>query len=60
MTEETLVRELDLPEGVDFVWHGDLNLVVLRRGMTCDQRERAIDELQRQWRRAHLRLVETA
>jgi hypothetical protein len=58
--EETVVRVLDLPDGQDWKWLGDANVVILSSRLDCAGRLRALDELQKHWRRAHLRLVETA
>lgn len=61
MVEETVFRTIDLPDGQDWAWYPDLNVVGLRRGLDCASKLRAIDELQQHWRRSHhLRLVETA
>jgi hypothetical protein len=58
--EETKFVTMDLPEGQDFQWFGDLNVVALRTGLDCAGKQRALDELHRTWRRRHLSLVESA
>lgn len=61
MNEETVFVCADLPAGErDWVWHADLNLVELRRGLSIEQRVAAVDDLTHWWRRSHLRAVETA
>jgi hypothetical protein len=60
VSEETLCRTMELDEGTDWVWFPDLNMIGLSSRLDCAGRERAIDEMQRQWRRAHLRTVESA
>lgn len=54
-----MIVTMDLPEGREYVWFGDLNVVGLSSSLDCDGRQRAIDELQRTWRRRHLSLVES-
>lgn len=58
--EETVFRTLDLPEGRDWVWMPEANVVVLASRLDCAGRLRALDELQKWWKRKHLRVVETA
>lgn len=62
MNEETIFKDIDLPEdlGRDWEWFADLNVVGLRRGMNWQEKLRAVEDLQRVWRRAHLNTVETA
>lgn len=60
MAEETIIKTMDLPEGDDWVLYPDLNVIVLASRLDCAGRVRAIDEIQREWRRRHLRLVESA
>lgn len=60
MVEDTVFRTIELPDGVDWAWYPDLNVVALSVRLDCEGRQRAVDELQVHWRRSHLRLVETA
>lgn len=60
MSEETIFRTMSLPDGQDWAWHPDLNLVALSDRLDCEGKIRAVDELQRHWKRAHLRVVESA
>ena len=60
MSEQTVFRMSDLPDGQDYVWHPDLNLVELRRGLDLEGKQAAVAALQKRWGREHLRLVETA
>ena len=62
VNEETIFRAMDLPEdlGRDWEWFADLNVVGFRRGMDCDAKLHAIEDMQRHWRRAHLSVVESA
>lgn len=58
--EDTVIRTVELPEGLDYVWYGDANVLAFSSRLDCAGRMRAVDELQKQWRRAHLKVVETA
>lgn len=58
--EATVFRILDLPDGIDYVWYGDANVVAFSSRLDCAGRMRAVEDLQKQWRRAHLKLVESA
>lgn len=60
MPEETVFHAMDLPDGEDWAWFPDLNVVGLRRGLDWAGKLRAIDELQRHWHGEHLRLVVSA
>lgn len=62
VNEETVFVEMDLPEslGRDWEYHADLNVVVLREGMTCEAKLATLDDLQRWWKRSHLKLVQGA
>lgn len=60
MTEETVFKTMPLPEGTDWVWHPDLNLVALSDRLDLDGRIRAVEDLKKHWTRAHLRVVESA
>ena len=57
ITEETVRMVLDLPEGKDWVFRGDLNILVLSSRLTPEEREVAITECQSEWRRSFLRVV---
>lgn len=59
-TEETVFMTMSLPEGRDYVWMADCNTVVLSDRLDCDGKILAVQELQRQWARAHLSVVRTA
>lgn len=48
--ERTIVVEIDLPPGRDWRLYRDLDMVALRRGLTRAQQERAVTELQMEWR----------
>lgn len=59
MNELTVFTPAELPEGgPDFIWHADVNVVELRAGMCLDGKLAALAELQKQWRREHLSVVE--
>lgn len=60
MTEETIFKTMDMPEGQDWAWHPDLNLVALSNKLDCAGKLRAFEEVQRHWARAHLSVVESA
>lgn len=61
VNEQTVFTCAELPEGDrDWVWHADLNVVELRKGMTLEQRLAALSELQSEWRREHLHVVRSA
>lgn len=51
---------MNLPEGQDYVRYADLNVIVLSTRLDCAGRERAIADLQAQWRREHLQLIHSA
>lgn len=44
-----------LPFGQKAVWHPDLNIVTILRGLCPAEREAALDELQARWRRTVVR-----
>lgn len=52
--------ELPADLGRDWDWHADLNIVVLRKGLDCQAKLAALDDLQRHWTRAHLSVVQSA
>lgn len=63
MMEETVFVEVDgsaLGDGENWKWLGDLNVVALRRGLTCEAKAQVLEDITRWWRRAHLRLVQSA
>jgi hypothetical protein len=61
VSEETVFRPVDLPaDGADAVFFADLNVVGVRRGHSCEEARRAVDDLQARWRRQHLRLIDGA
>lgn len=59
-SEDTKFVTLDLPDGREWAWYPDLNVVGLSSRLDCAGKLRAVDEMHKQWRRAHLSLVETA
>lgn len=59
-TEETVFRSLPLPDGMEFAVHADANVVVLSDKLDCAGKLRVLEEIQKQWRRAHLKIAETA
>jgi hypothetical protein len=54
-TEKTVIHILDLPEGQDWVWFADANMVGLARRLDAEGREKALCELQATWRSTLLR-----
>lgn len=58
--EDTIIRTLDLPEGQDYAWYPDLNVVALSSRLDCEGRLRAFNDLQSWWRREHLTAVKSA
>lgn len=46
------IEIMEPAHGEDAVWHQELNIVVVSPRLDAAGRERALDELQRQWRRA--------
>lgn len=50
---------MPLPHGRDWLWYPELNLVALAPHLDVAGRDRALDELQAQWRQS-LRLHESA
>lgn len=58
MNEDTLIKTMPLPHGRDWEWYADANVVVLAPHLCPEERERALSELQAQWRRSGIRLVE--
>lgn len=59
-SEQTVFVTMDLPDGEDWTWMPDVNVVGLSSRLDCEGRLRALDDLQRQWKRSHLSLVESA
>lgn len=58
MTEEAVFVTMDLPEAMhDAEFFADLNVVGVRRGLSCAEREAALDDMQARWRRQHMHLV---
>lgn len=56
-SEETIIRTLDLPAGRDWVWFADVNCIGLSSRLDCEGRQRAVAELQEQWRLDHLEKI---
>lgn len=59
-SEETVFRTIELPNGQSWAWYPDLNIIAFAPHLDCAGRQRAIDEIQAQWRREHMRLAESA
>lgn len=57
VNEETLIVTVDLPSGRDWAWFADCNTVGLGAHLDAAGRERALTELQDEWRRAFVRVV---
>lgn len=53
--EKTVVHTLDLPEGTDWVWFSDANMVGLSRRLDEEGRQRALRELCAKWRSSFIR-----
>lgn len=57
MTEKTIVRVLDLPEGQDWVWYPEANVVGVSSRLCAEEHARVLDELHAQWRRKWIKVV---
>lgn len=57
MTEKTVVKTIELPDGRDWLWYADANVVALAPHLDDEGRERALSEVQAFWRRSCLHLV---
>jgi hypothetical protein len=55
--EETIIHILDLPEGTDYVWYPDANMVGLARRLDCEGRVQALADLSATWRRSVMHAV---
>jgi len=60
VNEETIIRTMPLPHGQLWALHCDANVIVLSPCLDAAGREAAITELQAQWRRSALRVVDEA
>jgi hypothetical protein len=62
MDEDTKFVTLDLREdlGRDWEFFPAMNVVAFRRGISCEARVAALDDLQQTWKRRHLRLAQSA
>lgn len=62
LSEDAKFITIDLREdlGRDWDYFPDANLVALRRGLSCEARAAALDDLHRTLKRRHLRLAESA
>jgi len=60
VAEHTIIRTIDLPYDQDFAWYADLNVIALSSRLDCAGRLRALDEMQRTWKRQHLTAVQSA
>lgn len=52
MIAEPKIVTMPLPHGRDWLWYADLNIVALAPHLDDAGRDRAIDELQAEWRAA--------
>ena len=57
MNEDTLIKTMPLPQGRDWEWFADANIVVLAPHLCPAQREQALTEVQAHWRRSCLRVL---
>lgn len=57
MNEDTVFRTLALPNGRDWEFYEDVNVMVFAPHLGPEGRERAIREFQARWRRFALRTV---
>lgn len=57
MNEKTKIETMQLPFGQPWAWYADLNVVALSSTLDERGRQRALDELQDQWRRTSLHVV---
>jgi hypothetical protein len=55
--EQTIVKVMQLPEGKDWRWFPDLNLVVVSDRLDKAGQAAALADLQEKWRRSMLRMV---
>lgn len=55
--EETVVVTIDLPEGKDYEWFAEANVVGLSRRLDEAGRQQALCQMFQEWRRSHLRVV---
>lgn len=57
MQEDTIIKTLDLPEGREWAWFADANILCLSPALCPEGRMRAVREAQDWWRRRHLQAV---
>lgn len=57
MSEQTIIKVMDIPAEPGFVWHPDINLAVLSSRLDEAGREVALSKLQDHWRRTCIRVV---
>ena len=57
MNEHTLIKTMPLPQGRDWEWFADANIVVLAPHLCEEGRERALTEVQAHWRRSCIRVL---
>lgn len=55
--ESTVIRVMSLPEGRDWVWFGDLNVIGVSDRLDEAGQMVAVLDLQSQWRRSMIELV---
>lgn len=55
LTEDTIVRISSLPDGQDWAWHPDINVVELSDRLRPAARERALEDLSSHWRKHCIR-----
>jgi hypothetical protein len=60
VAEQTVFTTMDLPEGKDWEWFSDCNVVALSRRLDCNGKIRAVRDLQHHWERRHLSVIHSA
>ena len=58
--EETVFRTINLPDGKDWAYYADLNVLAFGSHLDCAGKLRAFEAAQEDWRLRHLRIVESA
>lgn len=53
----TKIETMPLPHNQDWAWYADANVIALSSALDAYGRERALDEVQTQWRHTHLHVV---
>lgn len=57
MVERTIVKFMDLPEGRDYCWHSDANVIVLSSRLDQAGRVTALFDLFQEWRKTLIRVA---